>query len=306
MFEERHGRKAWVAATVGDECRWTYNLDQEELLELGAMLPMQPAQDEKFSPAELPLENCRSVMPKVLETLKNGCGFAVIDRIPVERMSHEKVRGTYISICTLVGHLLRQDIEGTAIYDIRDPGNGNGSGFIPGSLSSSFHTDNACGDICPDYVSVLCITPAQSGGHLQLISAYTVYQEILNRRPDVIEGLSQPFPFNYSNQVKKDEKVAPQTRIIEWAGNDLTFRYLYYQMTTDNLSRMQRRGLAVLEDVIRLPYLMAHVHLRAGQFILMNNHWILHNRTPYKEHCDPGKRRHYLRLWLSSFCSSAT
>ena len=37
-----------------------------------------------------------------------------------------------------------------------------------------------------------------------------------------------------------------------------------------------------------------------GQMLFTNNRWILHNRTAFVDWPEPGRRRHYVRLWLTN------
>ena len=49
-----------------------------------------------------------------------------------------------------------------------------------------FHTDGA------DIIGLLCLHSARSGGESKLASSYAVYNEILRRRPDLLEVLYEP------------------------------------------------------------------------------------------------------------------
>ena len=41
--------------------------------------------------------------------------------------------------------------------------------------------------------ALLCLRPAKEGGYSTWASSYTVYNEMLKRRPDLVEVLAQPF-----------------------------------------------------------------------------------------------------------------
>uniref|UniRef100_UPI003F49B17E TauD/TfdA family dioxygenase n=1 Tax=Nonomuraea bangladeshensis TaxID=404385 RepID=UPI003F49B17E len=49
-----------------------------------------------------------------------------------------------------------------------------------------------------------------------------------------------------------------------------------------------------------LPAFGAARRLRAGDLQLLNNHVVLHSRTEYTDHPEPERRRHLLRLWLTT------
>ncbi len=42
------------------------------------------------------------------------------------------------------------------------------------------------------------------------------------------------------------------------------------------------------------------MELRPGDIQLISNHTIVHSRTAYVDHDDPQRRRHLLRLWLTT------
>jgi len=53
-----------------------------------------------------------------------------------------------------------------------------------------YHTDGS------DIVGLLCFGPARSGGQSSIVSSTAVYNEILRRRPELVDLLYQPFYFD--------------------------------------------------------------------------------------------------------------
>jgi alpha-ketoglutarate-dependent taurine dioxygenase len=39
-------------------------------------------------------------------------------------------------------------------------------------------------------------------------------------------------------------------------------------------------------------------NLNPGEMLFINNRWLLHNRTAFEDHAEPGRQRHYVRLWV--------
>jgi hypothetical protein len=54
-------------------------------------------------------------------------------------------------------------------------------------------TDNSFDDGIADYVGLLCIQPAKSGGLSQVVSGYSVHNELLAKHRDLLEILYQPW-----------------------------------------------------------------------------------------------------------------
>ncbi len=66
------------------------------------------------------------------------------------------------------------------------------------------------------------------------------------------------------------------------------------------LTARQVRALDVLDEVLNRRELRVEFALKPGEMYFINNRWILHNRTAFEDHADPGRRRHLVRLWLKA------
>src|SRR5918911_340137 len=87
----------------------------------------------------------------------------------------------YWLVGQLLGRPFVQNVQGTLLYDVRDTGQDvrYGARFSVTNAESSFHTDNSFGDTVLDYVGLLCLNAARSGGLSQLVSGYAVRDELL-------------------------------------------------------------------------------------------------------------------------------
>jgi alpha-ketoglutarate-dependent taurine dioxygenase len=160
-----------------------------------------------------------------------------------------------------------------------------------------FHTDNAWGRIFPDYVGLLCLRSARSGGNVQLVSAHTLIERLREASPRSVEALQAPVTFDRTRQIQPGEDAFPSIRVLAWRDSrELTFRYLHYQIAQHTLSGQQRSAIAALESTLRRPALRMRLSLQAGEILLLNNHWVLHNRTRYDNGARP---RWHVRLWLA-------
>ena len=231
----------------------------------------------------------------------------VLDRIPVGQCSPSRARALFWLLGRGFGLPMTQDVAGTLLFDVKDKGYDvtRGARFSGTTAESSFHTDNAFGQVIPDLVALLCLRPAVKGGESQLISAVTLHNRLLSRHADLLPCLYQPFWFDRRGEYLPGESPISQSPIFSWTSGELTVRYLHYYIEVGHrragrpLTRRQLRALEVLESLLRLPELRVEFRLRAGQVLLTNNHWILHNRTAFEDSTCPPERRHYVRLWLS-------
>lgn len=300
--------RTWTRQTVGEEFSWTAQLPPGWLDSAGQVasgLEKNPGQPITDLP--IPPWNARSDWQSLRAILDRGRGFVVLDRIPVGQCSPSRARALFWLLGCEFGLPMTQDIAGTLLFDVKDKGYDvtRGARFSGTTAESSFHTDNAFGQVIPDLVALLCLRPAVKGGESQLISALTLHNRLLSRHADLLPCLYQPFWFDRRGEFLPGETPISQSPIFSWASGELTVRYLHYYIEVGHqkagrpLTRRQLRALEVLESLLRLPEFRVEFRLRAGQVLLTNNHWILHNRTAFEDSTRPPERRHYVRLWLS-------
>ncbi len=251
---------------------------------------------------------CARELQPAIVILENRCGFAVIDRLPLERYSTREAQALYWLIGQGLGRPMEQNVQGTLLYDVRDTGQdvAYGARFSVTNAESTFHTDNSFGPALADYVGLLCLKAARSGGLNQIVSGYAVHAELAEQRPDVLEILRQPFHVDRRGGVQPGEPPTVRFPIFAWDGSRLICRYLRYwievgqQKAKQPLTPAQIQALDVLDRVLSRPDFRAEFYLEPGQMLFVNNRWILHNRTMFEDHPEPERRRHYVRLWLQS------
>jgi len=241
----------------------------------------------------------------VRTALEWGRGFSIIRGPRSDRYSPEEKMVCYWLIGQLLGRPIEQNVQGTLLYDVRDTGQDvrYGARFSVTNAESSFHTDNSFGSGVADYVGLLCLQSAKSGGLSQVVSGYTVHNELLARHPGALEMLYQQWHIDRRGGVRPGEGPTVQYPVIAWDGHGLTYRYLRFWIESGHdrigqpLSTSQRRALDALDEVANDPGLRVEFALKPGDLFFINNRWILHNRTAFEDHPEP-ERRHLVRLWL--------
>ena len=66
------------------------------------------------------------------------------------------------------------------------------------------------------------------------------------------------------------------------------------------LTGAQRELLEVYEGIANDPALYLDMHFRPGDVQWLRNAFVLHKRTAYEDFPEPERKRHLLRLWLST------
>ena len=299
-------QRAWGAENLKDVSSWVHHLPADWLDSLTnrSQVHGRPVTDVRLDPEAQPTL-CESLGP-VCESLESGLGFAVLDRLPVERDSLDRLLEKYWLTGQCLGRPFEQSVEGTLLYDVRDLGHdvSRGARFSVTNAESSFHTDGAFGQRMPDCVGLLCLKAAKSGGRSQLISGYSLHNALVRNHRDTLEILSQPFLFDRRGQFSEGEKPYAAYPVFRWDQRELTVRYLHYYIQVGHetaqqpLTADQQRALDVLQRLLRSDEFRVEFDLEPGQILFTNNHWILHNRTAFEDHSDPAHRRRFVRLWL--------
>jgi Taurine catabolism dioxygenase TauD, TfdA family len=301
------GRKAWTRDTIS-AADWTVTLPPSALEEIDAMLASlrrDPLPTLVCTPELFPLEACRAVMQQAREILRDGIGLAVVERLPLERLSLDEAKTVYWVLGQFVERLVAQKWDGTMLYDVIDTGRKMQYG-VRGSWTNTelyFHTDNAFAVAPPLYVSLLCMHPARSGGISRFCSLYTVHNRMLERYPRLLERLYEPF---YMDRQAEHAPGAPKVSVtpaFAFDGERLVARLSSslirkgYGLMGEPLDPMGAEALAALDEVMHDEDLWVEFVIERGQMQYLNNLEFAHFRSEFVDDPDPALKRHLIRLW---------
>jgi alpha-ketoglutarate-dependent taurine dioxygenase len=301
--------RAWRSSTIDDRQSWYYPLSPRCLDALDAtirQLRQQPQSTTALCAAELPVAACAEEFQPVRAALERGRGFVILQGLTCGRYSPQEMQVCYWLVGQLLGRPLEQNVQGTLLYDVRDTGQDvrSGARFSVTRAESGFHTDNSFGTGVADYVGLLCLQTAQSGGMSQVVSGYSVHNDLLAHHRGALEILYQPLHIDRRGGVRPGEGPTAQQPVLSWDGSGLLYRYLRYWIESGHdkvgqpLSDAQRRALDALDAVANEPSLRVEFALEPGDLFFVNNRWILHNRTAFEDRAEAERHRHLVRLWL--------
>jgi alpha-ketoglutarate-dependent taurine dioxygenase len=301
--------RAWTAATVGRPESWYFRLPAECAHLVVNKVQTQHLEGQPLTQLRLSLAErtaCVRALTPVLQELERGRGFVILHGLPLEEHNSAELTACYWLIGQALGEPVEQNVEGVQLYDVRDTGQqlSAGARFSVTRYESSFHTDNSFGDTVADYVGLLCLEPARSGGRSQIVSGVTVYQELLANYADALAVLRKPFHVDRRGGIRPGQTPTVQRPVIAFDSGGPLFRYLRYWIEVGHakagvsLSPDQVAALDVLDNILGRPELRAEFDLRRGDLFFFNNRWLLHNRTAFEDHAEPQRRRHLVRLWL--------
>lgn len=125
--------------------------------------------------------------------LHSGKGFFVLRTIPVDEYSAEDNILIYAGVSAYVGELRGvQDKDGVVLTHIKDLTLTHGATTIGAPAYTTdkqvYHTD--VGDI----ISLYALQTAEEGGTSRISSSWRIYNELAEKRPDLIKTLAEPWP----------------------------------------------------------------------------------------------------------------
>ena len=257
-----------------------------------------------IAPAAFPLPAFGPFLRKVLAELLEGRGFTLLRGLPVSRWSREEQAIAYLGIGSWLGRFRPQNAKGHLLghvkdlgLDIRDPG----VRYYQTNRRLEYHTDSV------DIVGLLCLQGAKSGGESYLASSMTVYNEMVRRRPDLVQALFQPFPTDRRGEVPKGMKPWFDIPIYHWHADRLSCIYVrqYIESAQKNfpqarrLTRAQVEAMDLMDELCNDPAVHLAMDFQPGDVQLLHNHQILHSRADFENWLQPERHRHLLRLWLA-------
>ena len=302
------GQRAWHGPDLQDE-DFVIKLDAACMAELEHVVAEQvkaPVPTLVLQPSHFQLDACAKLMAGVKKRLDDGLGFIILDRLPVDRWTQPQVHDVYWLLGSLLEPPVAQEWSGKMIYDVRYDGQGytadTRTALTPEGLD--MHNDSSMGEAPANYISLLCLQTAVEGGKSSLSSAYAAHNHFIDKHPDLLERLYQPF---YRDKQEYQPAGAERTNwhpIFAMDKDQLRIRFNNrvirrgYQKTCQVLDNAGAQAVEIMNNFLADP---AHRHdfwMERGQIQILNNRSIVHGRTPYIDHEAPEKRRHLVRLWL--------
>ena len=237
------------------------------------------------------------------QALINGIGFGVLRGLPTNNYSQELSATIFCGIGAHLGNARSQNAAGHILGHVRDIGaksDDPNARIYQTSERQTFHTDSA------DVVGLMCLKKAQKGGASLLVSTETIYNEMMQLRPDLAELLFQPIATDRRGEVPDGAKPYFEIPVFNWHQDKLTG--IYQRQYIDSAQRFPEamrlteqhiEALNLFDSLANEPSLHQSMQLEHGDMQFVHNHSMLHDRTGFLDWPEPENRRHLFRLWLS-------
>ncbi|MFG1709630.1 TauD/TfdA family dioxygenase [Nonomuraea sp. M3C6] len=302
VVREVAGPGEWLGSEIRDSDAWKVPLDEGQRQEvLGAVRAVEAAPDE-IDRESFRLPVLGPVLRRVHDQLVDGRGFALVQGVPVGEMSERQCEIAALGLACHVGGIVPQGPGGPLLAHVRDTGADPSQGRTRSYQHSGrlgYHSDPT------DAVALLCVRPAKTGGLSAIVSSVAVHNEVVRTRPDLAELLYQPWwhdrrtgdgPGSFHT---KPLCTRRHGRVSISYGPDY-LRSAQRGAHVPPFTPAQEELMDLLDRLTNDPRFALTMDLREGDMQFLNNHVVLHSRTAYDDHPEPDRRRHLLRLWLTT------
>lgn len=297
----------WRSVDIADPSEWTVTLTYAERTEIVAATAAAEAAGatiESVDRSTFPLPTLGTRMPAWSRLLNEGRGFLLLRRFPVDLLDDAGTELAYVGFGTHLGTPVGQDKDASLLGHVRDEGverTGPEVRLYRTRARQDFHTDGS------DLVGLLCLARARSGGESRIVSSAALYNEMLRRRPDLVDVLYEPLHWDRNDEQSPGEDPSFSLPVFtDVAGTPRVFYIGWYirdaqrHPEVPRLTAPQVEAMGLLEAIANDPAFHLEMDFQPGDVQLLNNARILHAREAYDDHDDPARRRHLLRLWLTA------
>ncbi len=293
----------WAADDLRDVSRWSYCItagDADELEAAVAAVRRRGVAMVDIRKDDFPLGAFAEVLTDVRHELMDGRGIVMMQGFPLDRFDREGAAIAYIGLGAHLGQTMSQNKLGHILGHVKDLGGDYHDPHTRGYMTNAemrFHTD-AC-----DYVGLLCLQTSKSGGASRVASSVTVYNTMLQRRPELVEALCGDYYRSRSGEISPGDLPYFKQPIF-------TFHEGYFSATgagavidkaqqlpgVPKFTPVQKEAIEVYRQTV--DEVALDIGFGRGDIQFLNNFVMLHTRREYQDWAEPERKRHLLRLWL--------
>jgi len=298
----------WRAGDIADRSQWTYRLTDADIAELEAALDHARARCPDvldITRDDFPLPTLAATIARFEHELIDGRGFQLIAGVPVERLSDADASAIYWGIGTHLGSPWPQNKHGHLLGDVTDQGRSaadpTARGNELGPVGMPYHSDGS------DLVGLMCLRKARSGGISTVANAVLAHNEMVRTRPDLAALLYQPMIYDFRGEEQPGHAPTYEVPVFTRHRDRLFVRYIrpYIESARRHpgvpaITAGEREAFDLLDRLCHDPDSNVYMDLQPGDMQFINNYHVLHARTAFEDHPEPGRKRFLKRLWLET------
>jgi len=298
---------AWFGPDMLSNSDWQFTLNDAEIreLEIAAKRCLEMNSDiSSINRVNFELPTLGSRLKLIHDRLIHGEGFALIRSVPVKEWSRELSAAVFYGLGSHLGNARPQNAKGHLLGHVIDMGlraDDPNVRIYQTHERQTYHTDSC------DIVGLICLQQAKAGGDSALVSSNTIYNEMRRDYPELARLLFDPIATDRRGEIPDGQKPYFEIPVFNWHQGLMST--IYQRQYIDSAQRfedafsltpMHVEALDCFDQLAndqRFNFLM---RLEPGDMQFVHNHNLLHDRTAFEDWTDPSKKRHLLRLWLSS------
>ena len=256
---------------------------------------------DEIGRAEFPLAAIEDDIAAIDNEVRDGRGIVLIRGFPLDRYDLDDLATVYWGFGTHFGTAVSQSVLGDRIGCVTDKSKEVASERSYRNANElTPHTD------CNEMIAMLSVCTAKHGGESKYASALTVHNEILRTHPELLRPLYEGF---YYHRRGEEPPGAPpctthKVPVFSCVDGYVSARYVpgYLEAAAPELGiefpHELTRAMACFDEIASRDDIMITVLLEPGELSLQNNFTVLHGRTRFEDHDEPGRERLLLRLWI--------
>jgi alpha-ketoglutarate-dependent taurine dioxygenase len=297
----------WYGPSLASGQDWTVQLRPEELVELDATVNDALARQVdlvSMTEHDFALPLLAPKLQAIRAELLRGRGFVLLRGWPSSERSMAQSAMAFRGIGAYFGEALSQNAKGHVLGHVANLGLDYADPSTRGYQTTAdlrFHTDGG------DIVGLLCIRPSKTGGLSRIASSTTVWNELVRRRPDLAQVLTESYAFSRVGEVRPGQQRYFSSPIFQPCDGRmiavLIQSFIHKAQAFDEVPRLtaaQAEALALVDTLAGDPAIRLDMDFRPGDMQFLCNHSVFHSRTSYEDWPEVERRRHLLRLWMSS------
>lgn len=299
------GPACWTPASLKPH-EWIYTLSSPEADELKRCADAFAGREPRtLKVSDIQLPNVGPRLKQARRVLLEGAGLFLIKGLPVDDGDESYLSRMLWAIGTYLGIAQPQDAAGALIHHVRDTGvsvaGRDNIRTFQTNEAQPWHNDGG------DLFALLCAKTANTGGRSLLASAYTVFNTLLARDPELVRTLQAPFHFDARGQQLPGAGRVQKVPIYTWHAGRMYLlhkrHYIDHAQRFEEVPRLtdaQHAALDAFEELCEDPAIHLAFDLEPGDLELGHNFSLLHRRDAFDVSSDAVSERHLLRLWLGA------
>lgn len=294
----------WFPGDLGEVAAWSYQITDRDIDELSDGvaairrhgIPVEAVRRDNF-----PLKALADVLTDVRRELMDGRGIVMLQNFPIARFDRQAQAIAYLGMGAYMGQTMVQNREGHILGHVKDLGGDYADPNTRGYMTRAemlFHAD-AC-----DYVGLLCLQGAKSGGASRVASSVAVYNRMLERRPDLVKVLTEDFYRSHTGDINPGETPWFKQPIFSFidgyfsaTGAGAAIDKALSLPGVPPFTRAQTEAVELYRKTV--DECAIDIDFQPGDIQFLNNFVTLHTRREYEDWPEESRKRHLLRLWLT-------